>query len=339
MNIKASPDNTIDVRATIDPNSKRFMDRFRLFIRSDGLAYATEKTYCAWAMRFIKFNRYKSMSELDTAHINSFLSDLANVRYCSPNTQRTALNSLVYLFRRFLGVDTDGLIFDKPRRKAKIPTVLARHEAQNIIAQLSGTQKLAVLLMYGSGLRISEVIRLRVKDIDFANKGLYVMEAKGDKSRRTLLPESLAPALEKQIRFVEAQVEADTLIGKAGVYLPDALNRKFPKAEFELAWQYVFPSQEFSVDPRNYKERRHHISPSMLQRAVKIAVKKAGVNKRVSCHTFRHSFATELLRQGTDLRNIQEILGHSSIETTQIYTHVVGVHERGMQSPADAIPT
>lgn len=337
MNEPKQTNESIDVRATIDPKSTKFFDRFRLFIRADGLAYATEKTYCHWVKRFIAFNRYRSMSEVKIAHIDPFLSDLANTRYCSPNTQRTALNSLVYLFRKFLGLDTDGLIFQKSGRKPKIPTVLSQSEATAIINLLSGTPKLAALLMYGSGLRISEVVRLRVKDIDFANKAVYVMEAKGDKSRRTLLPESLIEPLKLQIEFVEAQADADQILNKSGVYMPDALSVKFPNAEFELSWQYVFPAHVFSVDPRTGKERRHHISPQMVRRAVKQAAKDASINKRVSCHTLRHSFATELLRQGTDLRNIQEILGHSSIETTQIYTHVVGIQERGITSPADNI--
>lgn len=335
MNTKISAAGLIDARATIDPKSTKFFDRFRLFIRSEGLAYTTVKTYCLWARRFIKFHQYQSMSQLKVEHIAPFLNDLSNKHFCSPNTQRTALNSLVFLFRNFLGFNTEGLEFHYAKRKPKIPAVLSKEEAQAIILELRGIPRMAVLLMYGGGLRVSEVQRLRVKDVDFANNGLYVMEAKGDKSRRTLLPSSLREDLKNQIEFVRAQVEADKLIGKAGVFMPDALAKKWPKAQYELQWQYLFPSHVFSIDPRSGVERRHHVSSKLIQRAVKKAVQQVGINKRVSCHTFRHSFATELLRQGTDLRNIQEILGHSSIETTQIYTHVVGLHERGMVSPAD----
>jgi integron integrase len=327
----------IDVRGAIPKNSKRFIDKLRLFIRSRGLAYATEKTYVEWVRRFIRFKNYKTPSDMVVSDVEVFLTHLSNDKFCSPNTQATALNALVFLFREFLGISTDSLNFVSARRKPKVPVVLSRNEALDIISQLSGIKLTCVLLMYGCGLRVSEVIRLRVKDIDFDNRAIYVMEAKGDKSRRTLMPESLVEPLKQQIDYVGHLRKADTAIGKAGVYLPDALSRKWPEAQFELRWQYVFPSETFSIDPRSDVERRHHISAYMVQRAVKGAVKTAGINKRVSCHTFRHSFATELLRQGTDLRNIQEALGHSSIETTQIYTHVVGLHERGMTSPADLL--
>jgi integron integrase len=300
-----------------------------------GLSYSTEKTYLMWARRFIRYCGYQSAKQFQRNDIERFLNHLAQERYCSPNTQALALNALIFLFREFLGVDTEGLSFNYARRKQKIPTVLSRSEASRIISELQGIQKLIVQLMYGSGLRISEAIRLRVKDVDFDNNGLFVMEAKGDKSRRTLLPSALISALTDQIDFVQHTLDADKAIGKAGVFMPDALAKKWPKAQYEMAWQFVFPSLVYSIDPRSNIERRHHISPDQIQKAIKRASNKAGINKRVSCHIFRHSFATELLRQGTDLRCIQEILGHSSIETTQIYTHVVGLHERGMISPVD----
>jgi integron integrase len=331
----SSKRKNIDVRISIDPNSQRFFDRFRLFIRQEGLAYSTEKTYCTWVRRFIRFGKYQNISELKLLDINLFLDHLANSRYCSPNTQRTALNSLVFLFRSFLKQNTEGLDFKYASKKPKVPIVLSHSEVNLVLAELNGIPALVTKIMYGCGLRISEVVRLRVKDIDFANEGLYVMEAKGNKSRRTLLPKSIVDLLKGQIEFVKAQFEADQLVGKSGVYLPDALSRKCPNAQYELRWQYLFPSAVFSIDPRSEVERRHHISPSFIQKAVKNAVYKAGINKRVSCHTFRHSFATEMLRHGADLRSIQEMLGHESIETTQIYTHVVGLHERGLTSPAD----
>lgn len=325
----------IDIPVKIDPSSKRFFDRFRLFIRSRGLAYSTEKTYCAWARRFIRYNGYKSDEEFQPHHVEQFLTSLGNEAYCSVNTQRVALNALVFLFREFLKQDVSSLEFDYARKPRKLPTVLSLTEAKSIINELDGVHRLCAQLMFGCGLRISEVLQLRVKDIDIATQGLFVMESKGGKSRRTLLPKSIVEPLRIQIDFVKNQFEADLAIGKAGVYMPDALSRKWPKAQYELGWQYLFPAAKYSVDPRSGIERRHHIGGQQVQRAVKKASRKVGINKRVSCHTFRHTFATELLRQGTDLRNIQEILGHSSIETTQIYTHVVGLHERGMVSPAD----
>lgn len=325
----------IDTRHSINTKSLKFNDRFRLFIRQKGLAYATEKTYCLWVKRFVKYSQYNNESAFSQCDVAPFLNYLANERYCSVNTQRTALNALVFLFREFLQQDTSGINFEYARRGPKVPVVLSHTEATQIISHLSDLHKMVVGLMYGGGLRVSEVVRLRIKDIDFANAGLYVMEAKGGKSRRSLLPNSLVTALQQQIKSVDFQSKADAIVNKAGVFLPDALAQKFPGAQFELGWQYLFPSDSFSIDPRSGVERRHHIGAQQVQRAIKRATKLAGIHKRVTSHTFRHSFATELLRQGTDLRAIQEILGHSSIETTQIYTHVVGLHERGMVSPAD----
>ena len=325
----------IDTRKYIPPAASRFSDQYRLFIRAKGLAYATEKTYMQWASRFTKCMNYRSANDFNVQDINFFLSQLGNQRQCSINTQRTALNALVFLFREFLKQDVGQLDFQNASKPRKIPIVLSSDEAFSIIKNLSGRKQLIVNVLYGSGLRISEAVNLRVKDIDLSNGGLFVMEGKGYKSRRTLLPNSLVEPLKQQIEFVKNQFEADKAIGMAGVFMPDALSRKMPKAQYELAWQYLFPADHYSVDPRSGVERRHHFGPQQVQRAIKSATTKAGVNKRVTCHTFRHSFATELLKQGTDLRSIQELLGHTSIETTQIYTHVVGLNERGIISPVD----
>lgn len=325
----------IDTRKYIPPAASRFSDQYRLFIRAKGLAYATEKTYMQWASRFTRCMKYRSANDFNVQDINFFLSQLGNQRQCSINTQRTALNALVFLFREFLKQDVGQLDFQNASKPRKIPIVLSSDEAFSIIKNLSGRKQLIVNVLYGSGLRISEAVNLRVKDIDLSNGGLFVMEGKGYKSRRTLLPNSLIEPLKQQIEFVKNQFEADKAIGMAGVFMPDALSRKMPKAQYELAWQYLFPADHYSVDPRSGVERRHHFGPQQVQRAIKSATKKAAVNKRVTCHTFRHSFATELLKQGTDLRSIQELLGHTSIETTQIYTHVVGLNERGIISPVD----
>jgi integron integrase len=327
--------HVIDTRNTINRASVGFKDRYRLFIRSKGLAYATEKTYCHWAARFIRQMRYKNEGDLCVDHINYFLSELSNTRGCSINTQRTALNALVFLFREFLQVDVGQLSFQHARKPKKIPIVLSKGEAQAIINNITGRRNLIIKILYGSGLRISEAVNLRVKDIDLENGGLFVMEGKGYKSRRTLLPNSLVEPLKRQIEFVKNQFKADKAIGMAGVFMPDALNKKLPNAQYELAWQYLFPADHYSVDPRSGVERRHHFGAQQVQRSIKVATHDAGVHKRVTCHTFRHSFATELLRQGTDLRTIQELLGHTSIETTQIYTHVVGLNQRGIVSPVD----
>lgn len=325
----------MDVAKPVSSQSSRFMDRFVVFIRSRGLAYRTEKTYCHWVRRFIRFHGFREANQMKVEHITPFLNYLAADRDSSINTQRTALNALVFLFREFMQQEVGDLNFNHARKGRKLPTVLNNVEAQAVIAHLRGHHRLLVQLMYGSGLRVMEAVRLRVKDLDFSNSGLFVQEAKGDKARRTLLPNRLVPLLKEQVSHVAHLHESDLAIGRGSVYLPDALARKYPKAPYELSWQYLFPSNKLSIDPRSGIERRHHIGEHQVQRAVKTAVHQAGINKRVTCHTFRHSFATQLLRQGTDLRNIQEILGHSSLETTQIVTHVVGLHERGMVSPVD----
>lgn len=266
----------IDIRTALPAKPSHFLDQFRVFIRSRGLTYATEKTYLMWARRFIRFSGYQSPGDFALKDIEPFLNHLAQERFCSPNTQATALNALVMLFREFLGFDTSNLNFSYAKRKPKVPIVLSKEEARKIIAQLQGIHKLAAQLMYGCGLRVSEAIRLRVKDIDFTNHGIYVMEAKGDKSRRTLLPDALIEPLQQQITFVQHTLEADAAIGKAGVFMPDALARKWPNAQYELRWQFVFPSHVYSVDPRSQVERRHHISRDQIQRAIKQAAKCCG---------------------------------------------------------------
>lgn len=231
----------IQVRQTIAVKSSRFFDQYRLFIRSRGLAYETEKTYCMWARRFIKYSGYSAPSQFKTTDVEAFLTHLGNERRCAPATQKTALNALVFLFREFLKQNTESMDFVYARQTRKVPTVLSHAEASKIIESLTGIHKLGVQLMYGCGQRVNEVTRLRVKDIDLDNNGLYVMEAKGGKSRRTLLPRCLKANLAKQIEFVRHQLAADSEIGKAGVFMPAALDKKWPNAQFELGWQYVFP--------------------------------------------------------------------------------------------------
>jgi integron integrase len=324
-----------DVRRPISRKSDKFMDRFRLFIRARHLAYKTEKTYCYWVFFFIRFHQLKNPKEMAEREIEQFLEFLSNDRNVAANTQKTALNALVFLYKKFLGVEIGDLKFDYARRPRLLPTVFSHPEATEVLSHLKGTHRLAASLMYGSGLRVSEATRLRVQDIELTAGYIVVREAKGLKSRRTLLPESLLLGLRRQLDFVAAQHQQDLAEGYGSVYLPDALARKYPTAESELGWQYVFPAAHYSVDPRSNTTRRHHIGEQQIQRAVRRAIRQAGILKKSGCHTFRHSFATRLLEQGVDLRNIQETMGHSDISTTQIYTHVVGLHERGMRSPVD----
>ena len=311
------------------------MDRFRLFIRSRQLAYKTEKTYCYWVLYFIRFHGKKNPMDMDARAVEQFLEHLATQQNVAPNTQKTALNALVFLYHKFLEKDLGRLRFTYTSRPRQLPTVFTHEEATKVIDLLQGDAWLAASLMYGSGLRVSEAARLRVQDIQLQTGFIVVREAKGLKSRQTLLPKSLRERLQCQLEFVRIRHERDLADGFGSVYLPYALARKYPNAGREPGWQYLFPASQMSVDPRSGELRRHHVTERTLQRAVRQAIKKAGILKKCGCHTFRHSFATRLLEQGTDLRNIQEILGHNDLSTTQIYTHVVGLHQRGMQSPVD----
>lgn len=324
-----------DVRPPIALDSTRFMDRFRIFIRSRHYSFKTEKTYCYWVLSYIRFNKLKHPQTMGNAEIEAFLEYLSVTRNVCGNTQKTALNALVFLYREFMKVEINALKFSYAAKPRQLPTVFTHDEAQAVIKQLDGTHKLCVQIMYGCGLRISETTRLRIKDIDFAMNCIVVRETKGDKSRRTLLPNTLLQALKLQVQASLLAHKIDLAGGLGSVYLPGALAKKYPRAEFEPGWQYLFPANYLSVDPRTGITRRHHISEQSIQRKVKQTINKLKIMKKAGCHTFRHSFATRLLEAGTDLRNIQELLGHSDISTTQIYLHVVGLHERGITSPID----
>lgn len=324
-----------DIPVPLPSQPTRFMDRFRAFMRARHLAYRTEKTYCYWVRDFILFNGKKHPDSMGADEVNTWLSYLANERVVSVNTQKTALNAVVFLYQQFLGKELGGLQFTKTTKGRKLPTVFNHDEAMRILSLLDGQHRLIAGLMYGSGLRVMEAVRLRVQDIDFNEPCLTVREAKGDKWRRTLLPESLIDPLKTQVESALLLHRQDLEAGFGEVYLPHALARKYPKAPRDPAWQYVFPAPQRSRDPRSNVIRRHHIGEQQVRRSVSRALSMSGIRKRASCHTFRHSFATNLLQRGTDIRNIQELLGHNDISTTMIYTHVVGSHERGIKSPLD----
>jgi len=324
-----------DVRPPIANNSTRFMDQFRTFIRSRHYAFKTEKTYCYWVLSFIRFHNMQHPNKMGNVEIEAFLEYQSATLNVSSNTQKTALNSLIFMYREFLKVDITGLKFAYAVKPRQLPTFFTHEEAQSVINELNDRALLPAQLMYGCGLRVSEATRLRIKDIDFTSKCILVRETKGDKSRRTLLPKSLYTALTNQVELSLLQHQQDVIKGFGGVYLPNALAKKYPNAEYEQKWQYLFPALKLSVDPRSGVTRRHHISEQSIQRSVRKAINKVGIMKKAGCHTFRHSFATGLLEAGTDLRNIQELLGHSDISTTQIYLHVIGLHERGIVSPID----
>jgi integron integrase len=325
-----------DVRPIISKDSERFMDRFRVFIRSRHYAFKTEKTYCYWVLSFIRFHKLQHPKNMGNVEIEGFLEHLSVTRNVSGNTQKTALNALMFMYKEFLKIEIKNLSFRYATKPRQLPTVFSHDEAQAVINQLVDKQKLCVQLMYGCGLRISESTRLRIKDIDLGANCIFVRETKGDKSRRTLMPKSLIEPLKYQIQSSLLLHQQDLHAGFGSVFMPGALARKYPSAEVDPGWQYLFPAVNLSIDPRTEITRRHHISEQSIQRQVKQAINKSKIMKKASCHTFRHSFATRLLEAGTDLRNIQALLGHSDISTTQIYLHVVGLHERGIISPIDS---
>ncbi len=326
-----------DIRRRIPSKPTRFIDQLRLHIRNSGLAYQTEQTYIHWVKRFIYFNNKQHPKHFGMAEVEIFLSHLANNRDCSLNTQRIALNALVYLYKRFLGVDVGQLHFAPARSHRRLPVVYSKPEITAILSQLRGVHRLQIELMYGTGLRKAELLSLRIKDIDFGSNNIFVRGGKGNKDRTTMLPQKLVPALQRQIEKVKQLHIQDIADGYGDVFLPNALSKKYPNAAKETAWQYLFPSSKIGRDPRSGVLRRHHLHPTALTKQIHRAVLAAGINKPARAHSFRHSFATHLLESGYDLRTIQELLGHSDITTTEIYTHVVNRGGKGVLSPADCL--
>lgn len=324
-----------DIPIAIPSDSSGFCDQLRLFIRSENKAYATEQTYVGWVWRFICFHNRRHPRNMGAIEIEQFLTHLAVELNASVNTQKTALNAISYIYRRFLKIELRELSYEFSQRPRQIPVVFSHAEASAVIEQLSGTYKLQAQLMYGSGLRISECTKLRIKDIDFDMNSLLVRNSKGNKDRVTLLPRSLLVDLRSQIDFVKAQHILDLNKGLGEVYMPYALAKKFPNDAKRLAWQYLFPAANISTDPRNNIRRRHHVMASSTQKEVKKAIIVADIHKKAGCHTFRHSFATRLLERGYDIRTIQELMGHSDVSTTEIYTHVIKQGGRGVKSPID----
>lgn len=324
-----------DIPVLVDPNSTRFIPQLRLFIRQKDLAYSTEKTYVHWIVNNIRFQKMKHPKDMGSHEVDEYLTWLAIERHVSPGTQRTALNALVFLYTKFLKQPLDELQFSYSRRLNRIPVVLSHDEANTVIENMDGTYQLMAKIMYGCGLRVMECCRLRIQDIDFSMNQIVVRESKGNKFRTTVLPESLILPLEGQVAEAGKIHKFDLSRGYGNVYLPYALARKYKNAESDFKWQYIFPASKLSADPRDGSIRRHHIHESWVQKNVKKAVVKSGILKKATSHTFRHSFATRLLEQGYDLRTIQELLGHSDISMTEIYTHVVRRGGRGVKSPID----
>lgn len=324
-----------DIPIPVRRESPRFLDQMRLFMRSQNKAYATEQTYTMWCWRFIQFHNKRHPKDMGAPDIEQFLSHLAVERNTSVNTQKTALNALMFMFNQFLKFEFAPLDFKYARIPRNIPVVFTHAEAIAVINTLRSPYRLMAQLMYGSGLRVSECIRLRVQDFDFGMNNLLVRNGKGNKSRCTVLPSSLVPDIKQQLDLVAAQHQIDLDRGFGEVYLPKALSRKYPRAATQFAWQYVFPASVIAKDPRSDVMRRHHIMRSTVQKHVGQAIRTAQIHKKAGCHTFRHSFATRLLIKGYDIRTIQDLLGHSDIRTTEIYLHVVKQGGRGVISPID----
>lgn len=325
-----------DIRPTLEANSPRFLDSVRRHMRDQGYAYQTEKTYIHWIRRFILFHGKQHPNSMGALHINQFLSALGNDRHCAPATQRIALNALIYLYRKYLLQELEPLAFEKARQRRRLPVVLTHGEVKRILEHLRGTHKLMVELLYGCGLRLNELLSLRVKDLDFELSTITVRSGKGDKDRVTLLPDMLQERLQIQVAKVGQLHKQDLIEGHGEVYMPYALAKKYPGAARELGWQFLFPSTGIGVDPRSGVLRRHHVHNTTLRKSLARARGQAGITKPVKCHTFRHSFATRLLQQGYDLRTIQKLLGHSDVRTTEIYTHVLGRGAMGVISPIDS---
>jgi integron integrase len=317
---------------------RKLLDEVRDVIRLYHYSIHTERTYCGWIKRYIQYHNMTSREELinGEAKIEAFLTHLAVDKAVSPSTQNQAMNALVFLYKHVLKKSLDGNINAvRARKKVNIPVVMAREEVARVITLMEGTPQLVVNLLYGSGLRITEALRLRVQDIDYELKHITVRSGKGAKDRITTFPVSVIPLLQNHLSRVRVIHEQDLAQGYGEVYMPYDLARKYPNAAKEWNWQYVFPARNQATDPRSGKMRRHHVDPSVVNKAIKIAARKAGLTKRVSAYTFRHSFAIHLLQRGTDIRTIQSLLGHKDISTTMIYTHVLRQGGQGVLSPLD----
>lgn len=311
-------------------------DRLRRAIRTRHYSRRTEQAYVYWAERFVAFHRGRHPARMGGPEVVAFLGHLAERQNVAASTQNQAFNALVFLYREVLEAPLEGLgPIVRARRPRRLPVVLTEQEVRALLEAMTGVPGVVAALLYGSGLRLLEALRLRVKDVDFDRGEIVIREGKGRRDRVTMLPHSLRDTLLHQLEVARAYHRADLAQGFGAVFLPGALDRKYPAAPKEWHWQYVFPAQRRSVDRRSGGERRHHLHESTVQRAVKAAVRRAGIAKNASCHSLRHSFATHLLERGQDIRTVQELLGHRSVATTMVYTHVLNRGGLGVASPLD----
>lgn len=315
---------------------QKLVDVINEVCRSEHYAYRTEETYLYWIKRYISFNGNRHPRELGADEIRRFLSDLAVRFKVSASTQNQALSAILFLYKKVLCIELPWLDdVARARRPKRVPVVLTRDEVSSVLACVENRYWLMASMLYGSGLRMVECLRLRIQDIDFEYLQLTIRSGKGQKDRYSILPEKLIPHIEHQMAAVRIILARDKQLGRNGVSLPFAIDRKYKRASLDWKWQYLFPSSKYAFIRHNESRRRHHLHASGLSRAVKAAVVESGINKRATTHTFRHSFATHLLERGCDIRTVQELLGHSNVNTTQIYTHVLKRGGNAVRSPLD----
>lgn len=332
------PQKTMICKEALAPSRPMLLEEVRGRIRVKHYSLRTERVYIAWIRRFILANGKRHPRSLGQAEIEAFLTGLAVEGQVAASTQNQALAALLFLYREVLALDLpwlDGIV--RAKRPQRVPTVLSVREVVSLLAQLDGRMWLVASLLYGTGMRVLECMRLRVKDVDFGRNEVVIREGKGAKDRRTVLPQSLVEPLQREVGRARAIHDDDLRAGFGEAYLPRALQRKFPQAARDFGWQYLFPAAKRSHDPKTGAERRHHLDPDALSRALRRARLRADIAKPVTAHTFRHSFATHLLERGYDIRTVQELLGHKDVATTQIYTHVLNRGTSGVVSPLDTV--
>ena len=326
------------VRVADNQGKPKLLDRFREGLRSRHYSRRTEQTYCQWVKRFIYFHKMRHPADMAEPEINAFLTHLAVKEKISASTQTQALSALLFLYRYILNREIGDLgELIRARKPKRVPVVMTREEVKAVLGHLTGDKWLMASLMYGAGLRLMECLRLRVQDIDFGRNEITIRDGKGFQDRMTMLPESLKKPLQDHLRKAKAIHEKDLSAGWGRVQMPYALDRKYPHASADWRWQWVFPQETRWKNVKTGEQGRHHMDESLIQKAVKDAVASAGLTKRATCHSFRHSFATHLLEGGYDIRTIQELLGHKDVKTTMIYTHVLNRGPAGIRSPVDLI--
>ena len=335
-------DGGLNVKAPVHPlpstGKPKLLEQVRQAIRTRHYSYMTEKAYVGWIKRFIFFHNKRHPAEMGEAEIGRFLSSLATESHVSASTQNQALNALLFVYQEVLHLKIgfiDGVI--RAQRPKRLPVVLTKDEVRRILGGLNGTPWIMTMFLYGAGLRLMECCRLRVKDIDFSQNQIVVRAGKGNKDRHTMLPAAVKDVLYQHLRYVKRLHEEDLQKGLGRVVLPNALDRKYPNADKEWGWQWVFPATSHYTDRITGEKHRHHLHESVLQKAFKEARLKAGIFKPAGCHSLRHSFATHLLEDGYDIRTVQELLGHNDVSTTMIYTHVLNRGGKGVRSPADGL--